>query len=322
MVRRRSVLSGLASTAILAAGPWVAGCSADHPLAVGIHPWIGYETLYLAREFGWLPPWVSLDEGGSAGHTLAKLHSGWCQAGCLTLDEMLQARGAGVPLTAVAVFDVSAGADQVVARPGIDGLAGLANRRLGVEKGAVGALVLTELLKAAGLDRSRVVVVDLPLDRQVAAWRGGEVDAVVTFEPTATVLRREGGTVLFDSRQMPDAIFDVLAVRSDRVAQRHAMRALVGSHFRALEHIRTNADDAIFRIAAHQEMSPEEVRHQLGGVMLPTLFANRGYLEPSGSQLVEAAVRLSAQLVRDGTLAQSDGLDDLVSPVGLPPREG
>ena len=43
----------LTIAAAVAAG--MSGCSRRDPLRTGIHPWIGYEPLYLAEEFGWLP---------------------------------------------------------------------------------------------------------------------------------------------------------------------------------------------------------------------------------------------------------------------------
>lgn len=38
---------------------WLAACSPAKSLAVAVHPWIGYESLYLARDFGWLPAGVT-----------------------------------------------------------------------------------------------------------------------------------------------------------------------------------------------------------------------------------------------------------------------
>ncbi|MGE5504122.1 MAG: ABC transporter substrate-binding protein [Actinomycetota bacterium] len=316
--RRRFLLAAAAGATVM---PLLPSCDQPRPLVTSLHSWVGYETLVLAREFGWLPAWAQLRQVENAGETLALLKSGAVDAGCLTLDEVLRARAAGVPLTVVLVFDVSAGADMVLARPGIESLADLAGKRLGLEEGAVGALVLAKLLEVAGLPPSALTLVDLPPDRQVAAWQAGQVDAVVTFEPTATLLRRQGARLLFDSRQMPDTIFDVLAVRRERASDRAAMRALVGGHFRALDHIRASREDAVHRIATHQGVAPEEVRQQLGGIALPSLAANRGYLVPEGSHLLAAAAMLSTLMTGQGLLPREDALDGLVSAIGLPSEE-
>ncbi|MDR9441043.1 MAG: ABC transporter substrate-binding protein, partial [Halomonas sp.] len=157
----------------------------------------------------------------------------------LTLDEVLKARAEGLPLAVILVFDDSVGADMVLARPQIATLADLSGARIAVERSAVGSLVLHKLLEAAGLTADQLEVVDLPPDRQLAVWRQGDIDAVVTYEPTASQLMREGARRLYDSSQFPDMILDVLAVRHDRLRWRtDALEALVLAHFRGLAHLR------------------------------------------------------------------------------------
>jgi len=94
-------------------------------------------------------------------------------------------RADGVPLSVVLVFDIYAGADVLLARPGIESLAGLKDRCIGFEQGAVGTLMLDHALREAGLAAGEVVQVPLPFDRHEAAWREGALDALITFEPVA-----------------------------------------------------------------------------------------------------------------------------------------
>jgi NitT/TauT family transport system substrate-binding protein len=287
-----------------------------------MHPWIGYETLYLARELGWLPPEVALREGKVAGDSLAALRAGTVDAAALTLDEVLLARAAGIPLVVVLVFDASAGADVVLARPGIEKVADLTGRRIGVERSGLGAMVLSTTLERAELTAEAVTVIDTPPDRQLVAWRDGHVDAVVTYEPTASLLEREGARRLLDSRQMPDVIFDVLAARSDRTPLLDApLAGLIAAHFRALDHLRVHRQDAVYRIAARQGVDAADVQQALAGVVLPGLAANRGYLAP-GSRLAKAAAALDERMARYGLLAGFSHLDALLEPRYLPADEG
>ena len=313
----------LARLMVLASSPvWLMGCARSRPLSVGIHPWIGYESLYLAREFGWLPPGVNLHEGKVASDSMASLQAGQIDAAALTLDEVLQVRAAGVPLVAVLVFDVSAGADMVLARPGIDTLKQLAGKRIGVERSAVGALMLAKTLEAAGLFANDVTVLDLPPDRQLAAWHAGEVDVVATYEPTASLLKREGAVQLFDSRQMPDTIFDVLAVRQDRVAGRELiLSALLSAHFKALDHLRINRQDGLYRISAHEGIQFSEAQRALNGIELPDLQGNQGYLS-SGGHLAQAATEISRLMTARGLLPRPDSLLELVDARYLALAEG
>lgn len=290
---------------------------------MGIHPWIGYETLYLARTFNWLPRDLRFHEGKGASDLMGPLRSGDLDAACLTLDETLRARAEGIPLQVALVFDASAGADAVLARPEIRNVLGLAGKRLGVDRGALGALMLAKLMEVSGLRAADLTVVDLPIERQLEAWRRQEVDAVITFEPTATLLMREGARVIFDSRQIPETVFDVLAVRADRAGEHTTqLRALVAGHFRGLAHLQTNRQDAIYRIAARQGIQPEEVQQALAGVLLPSLAGNREYLSGGRSRLLQAARTVSGVLVKGGVMAREDDLQGLAAPQWLPGDEG
>jgi NitT/TauT family transport system substrate-binding protein len=317
-MQRRAFLLRLA--ALAAGSAAVAGCTPGGPITVGIHPWPGYEPLYLARVFGWLADGVRLREGQTAGDSVAALQAGEVDAAALTLDEALSVRASGVALTIVLVFDSSVGADMVMARPSIQALADVAGRRIAVERGAVGELVLQKLLEAAGLDEADVTVLDLAPDRQLDAWRAGEIDVAIGYEPTSSPLGREGARRLFDSRQFPGVIFDVLAVRSDRLAAHRAqVDALLVGHFRALTHLRVNREDALRRIAAWRGLSYEEAERSFAGLNLPDAAGNRSYLDATGARgILRAARELNALMLRVGRLTVADDLLGLIDPSFLP----
>lgn len=290
-------------------------------LVVATHPWIGYETLYLARDFNWLPETISLRDDQTLDESLAALQSGRADAACMTLDEMLRARAAGLPLAAALVLDVSAGADMVLARPGINKPADIAGKRIGFDRNALGALVFEKLLEVADLPADRVYQIDIPPARQLEAWRGNQIDAAISYEPMASALLREGARNLFDSRQMPDTIIDVLAVRADKPTILPLIKTLTTKHFRALAYLRRYQQDAVFRISAREKLSPEEAERMLAGVIFPSLEANRGYLQEGSSGLARAAKILSTLMVKRGLLAQEANLAGLTMPGTLPLEE-
>jgi len=318
---RRLFLRNLGLIAAAANMLWLAPCTKAQPLVVALHPGVGHETLYLAQELKWLPDRVQLRDDKTLGESLAALQSGQAVAACMTLDEMLRGRAAGIPLSAALVIDISAGAHMVLARPGIRNLAGLLHKRIGFDRDALGALVLGELLERAGMPASAIIPVDLPPVRQLDAWRRKEVDAVITYEPMATPFMLEGARNVFDSRQMPDTIIDLLAVRRDRTVVFALVRALTASHFRALDHMHTNEQDALYRISARAGVSPGEVQRMLAGVTFPSLASNRNFLMGGNARLVQAARTLSTLMVQRGLLAREDDLDKLIMPGALPPDE-
>ena len=293
-------------------------------MAVGIHPWPGYEPLLLARAFGWLPEGVRLREGQTAGDSVAALQAGELDAATLTLDEVLAVRASGIALTIVLVFDSSVGADMVMARPSIRALADIAGRRVAVERGAVGEIVLQKLLEAAGLDEAAVTVLDIAPDRQLDAWRAGEIDVAIGYEPFSSLLGREGARRLFDSRHFPGLIFDVLAVRRDRLAVRRAqVEALLAGHFRALAHLRVNREDGLRRIAAWRGLSFDEAERSYAGLNLPDVAGNRSYLDTGGERgILRAARELNALMLRAGRIKVADDLVGLIDPGFLPHNGG
>ena len=297
----------------------LAGCDTmPHPLKVGSNQWPGYETVYLARDLGLLGRRIKLVELPSSTDVMQHLRDGNLDAGMLTLDETIGLVGEGVPLRVVLVMDLSNGADVVLARPGIEELADLRGKRVGVELSAVGTVMLESLLEAAHLGRGDIRLVNLPVDRQEAAYRAGEVDVVVTFEPTRSRLLALGAHELFSSRAIPGRIVDVLAVRADAL-DHHApqVRKLVAAHFQALAELETHPQQALRRIAPRLWTTPERLRQAYEGLILPDLDSNRRWLR-EGGELLPRAEALAALMVRWGLLPATPDLSHLADDRFLP----
>lgn len=296
----------------------LSGCGRGAPVTVGIHPWPGYETLLLARDFGWLGEAVILHEGSNAGDSIAGLKDGTLSAACLTLDEVLSVRASGVPLTVILIMNESVGADVVLARPGIRTPADVKGKRIAVEQGAVGSLVLQKLLAAGDMTAADIKLVNAPPSAQLDLWQAGKIDVAISYPPFAAQLIHEGAERIFDSRQFPHTIFDTLAVRTDRMAQQDsALHTLINGHLRALEHLRSSREDALRRVAARRSLSFEDTEAAYRGLNLPALSDNRHLLMPDGG-LISAARVLSQLMHTSGLLAAPDTLSGLVSADYLP----
>lgn len=310
----------LASLGALALAPWLPGCAATSRLRLGVHHWVGYETFYLARDFGWLPENVELVEGATAAANLRQLEAGTLDAVCATLDEAIGVTAA-VPIRIVSVLDVSAGADRLMARPGLVQIDQLRGKRVGVETSAMGMLFLTMILEHSGMLLKDVVVVEAPLPEQAAMWQAGRLDAAVTYEPFASQLARLGAHTLFDSRKIPETIFDVLAVSRDRLGGRTAgLRAAIAAHFRALEHMRINRQDATHRFAARHAVSLEEAATAFGGVVFPGIVHNRQLLTRD-SRLRDMTWHLAELMRRQGRTVPDLQPEHLFTAEFLPDEE-
>ena len=317
-MQRREFLGLSIAAGLSVAG--LAGCSGSGPLRFGIHPWVGYEPLYLADDFNWLPETIVLVPGTSAKDSMDGLLSGAIDGAALTLDETIRLSSRGLELLVVAVVDVSAGADVLMVRPSITDLAGLKKQRIAVELNGVSGIMLFKILEVAGLSPNDVIKVDLPVSEHAQAWSRGEVDACVCYEPTASMIENAGGVRLFDSSDIPETIFDVLVVTREAADRNpRAVRDLVSGHFRGLQHLVRSMHDSVYRIATRQGISPDEVRAALASVMLPDLAANQRYLRVAGA-IENMAESLSLLMLAEGMIDQKPGIQRLADPSFLPAR--
>ncbi len=293
-MRRRLILLGFVALLL--------GCAPapQSPLLLTVNPWLGYDPFVLARERGLLDPRVRIVELMSNSDSRRALANGLSEATALTLDEALRAADAGIPIQIVAVLDVSAGADAVLARPDIERLDQLRGKRIGVETGAVGSLMLARLLAAAGLQEDAVQIVDVEASQHAEVLQSGLVDAVITFEPMRTQLERRGFPVLFDSRALPGEIIDVLVVRPgiDAAPLIEAWRAGLA----ALERDPLAAAEVLARGV---DLSVEEYQQALSGLRFVSPQESARWLSGgAASPLAEQAKAIVAELTQHGEITR------------------
>mgnify|MGYP001367098380 CR=1 FL=1 len=274
--------------------------STPRPVRVGTNVWPGYEPLYLAREEGYLPDRdVRLVELPSATDVMNALSLGHIEAGALTLDEVLTLMADGEDLVVILIFDVSAGADVLMARAGISRLRELQDQRIAVEVTALGALMLQAALDQGGLTLDDVHVVAAPLNSHIKAWRENSIDAAVTFEPYATELEQAGAHRLFDSSAIKGQIVDVLAVqRSALEPFDHQLKVLVEAYFKARQQIINDREHAYQIMNQRLRLPPSEVSHMFDGLELPDRQHNFAMLSGEPSRLEQSARQLVDVMTR------------------------
>ena len=300
----------------------LAGCLAreEPPLRVATNMWPGYESLYLARSLGYFgrAP-IRLVELTSATEVARAMRNGTVEAAALTLDEALGLMQDGVDLKAILVMDVSNGSDALLAKPGIDSLSALKGKRVGVENGATGAVMLDAALHAAALESRDINVIPIPVNEHLAAWRAGKVDALVTFEPVRTELLPSGAQVLFDSSQIPGRIIDVLVVRSEVAdAHRQQLSQLLASHFAALGYLSSHPHEASQQMTLRLKVLPQQVLSQLAGMTLPGCDENHRYLAGDHPELMSAGHALAVLMLDRQLLKRSVDVAHLADSSFLP----
>jgi NitT/TauT family transport system substrate-binding protein len=316
--RRRIALGALVLVGSWAFGLLSACSQPQPPLRVATTPWIGYQHLFLAEDLGHYPAdTIRLVELSSNTESLRALRNRDVEAAALTLDESLLLAAEGHDIAVPLVLDCSAGADALVARPEVGALSNLAGRRVGVESSANGAYVLSRVLQLAELTPADIHIVALRSGNQVEDFRAGRVDALVTYEPLRTQLAALGAETLFDSREIPCEIVDVLAVHRDVLAERRAqIDRLIQGWFAAVDRHATSPAEAAERLAPRIGMEPEQYLAAIAGVELGTPVINcRALHPPPGESGLAAGARGLAEVMKANGLLRGDpDLTPLVEP--------
>lgn len=259
----------------------VSGCSDPHLVRIGSHPWLGYEFLHLGHRLGQLPSHIQFTEYRSASEVLIGLSKQEIDVATLSLDEVLIAHAKGIPMTVIMIFDISAGADMVLTPHHVKNLKEIAGLRIGYEATAHGQVILYKLLEAAHLTLEDISAIVIPPHQQYDAWKNNQIDAVITYEPYAHQFFSEGFNVLFDSRQLPNMNYDVLAVRTDKLDKlSHSLYDLTAAHFRMVKSFQANPSDMLYEMTntIHNRVPIDVMKRGLRGIALPTLERNQAIL--------------------------------------------
>ena len=286
------------------------------PLTVGMNTWLGYDPLVLARDQQLIDTQqVKVVELSSSSETLRHFRNGLLDAAALTLDETLRLADAGFDLRVVAVLDTSTGADVVLADPAIQNLAQLHGAGIAVEGTSVGALMLERLLQAAGLEQTDVNVVNMESTLHLSALRSGRVSVAVSYEPMAGLLRAAGYKDIFDSRQMPGDIVDVLVVRASTLQERPAqVDALLAGWQRGLQALQERPEAAARLLAPGVELSPEDYLATLRKLTFYSAEQSLEQLSGVPPMLAQDALRLVTTLQAVGMIKVAPDWSRLLDP--------
>jgi NitT/TauT family transport system substrate-binding protein len=316
-LRSGAYLRALCAVALLLL---LGGCmrEPDTALRIGTNVWIGSEPLYLARELGYLDPAsVQLVEYPSASEVLRAFRNQAIDGMVISLDELFGLAVDGFQPRIILVVDVSHGADVVVGRPGMRTMRDLKGKSVAVESSALGAFVLSRALAINGMQASDVNVVHLESNEQPTAFEKDLVDGAVTFDPYRAQFLRAGARTLFDSRQIPGEIVDLLAVRAPVVEQRSkSIHALLSGWFGAIDYMKSQPEDAARRMGIRQQTSGAEFLKALQGLHIPSRDENLKMLGGAGTtpDLVVTGRRLMALMVDAKLLRAELDIESVLAP--------
>lgn len=306
------------SLLVLAAVSFLAGCAnrPEPPLRIGTNVWPGYEPLFLARDLGYYDGTpIKLVEYPSASEVLRAFRNGAIEVAALTMDEVMLLADQNQEPRIILITDISNGADVILSSKGIKKMQDLKGKVVGVEVSALGAFVLTRALEQANMSIDDVKILPVEPSKHERAFKTGEVDAVVTFEPVRSKLISSGANIIFESTQIPGEIVDVLAVRRDVLNNRSTLlRTLINGWFSAISYLEKNPSDAGRRMAPREGVDPAQFLNSLKGLHIPDINENLRLLSGGHAQFLSGTDTLARVMVEKRLISKevkaADLLDD------------
>jgi len=273
MIKKR--LAGLfAATMVAAAGVGIAA----EPLKIAYSDWPGWVAWQVAIDKDWFK-----EEGVDVQFewfeyvpSMEAFAAGQVDAVCMTNGDALVTGATGAPSKMILINDFSNGNDMIVAKPGIDSVKDLKGKKVGVEIGFVGHLLLLKALEKNGMKESEVNLINIPTHETAKALASGDVDAIVAWQPNSGQALKAvpGSKAIFTSRDVPGLIYDVLAVNPASLSSRKADWEKVAKvWYKVVDYFygEETREDAIKMMAARVNLPPEEYATFVTGTKILTL---------------------------------------------------
>ncbi len=248
------------------------------PLKIGYSDWPGWVAWQIGIDKGWFAEegveveFLWMDYVASMDAYVA----GNVDAVTMTNGDALVTGGTGKPSVGIIINDYSNGNDMIVAAPGIETLADLKGKKIGLEEGFVIHLLLLKGAELAGIDPSEFTIVNVPTNETPQVLASGAVDAIGAWQPNSGQALKTvpGSKPVFTSADVPGIIYDLLSVSPESLeARRDDWAKVVKVWYRIVDFLKDeeNMDEALAILAARVDISPEEYEPFFKGTYILTL---------------------------------------------------
>ncbi|MDF3070396.1 MAG: NlpA lipoprotein [Polyangiaceae bacterium] len=261
-----------APSATAAAAPTAAPAGSGGKLKIAYSDWPGWVAWEIAIQKGWFKEagvdvefkwfdYVPSMEAFSAGKV---------DAVCMTNGDALVTGATGGKSVSIIINDYSDGNDMIIAKPGINSVAQLKGKTVGVEVGFVDHLLLLHALKSANLKESDIKLKNVKTDETPQALKSGDVDAIGAWQPSSGAALKEvpGSKAIFTSHDVPGLIYDMLAVNPKSLAEHKAdwvKVAKVWDRVATFVNDEKNLDEAAKIMSARVGLTPDAYKAIMKG---------------------------------------------------------
>jgi NitT/TauT family transport system substrate-binding protein len=273
----------------------------EEPIRIGVNLWVGYDLLAVAEERGLFADHgveIEIVDFTSLSDVVAAYGRGQIDGMATSINEVLQVRSEGARSPQIVLItDYSAGADVIVAAPGIESVADLVGRRVLVEP-PLGSFILALALRPAGLSLEDVELVLANQVEMPSVVAAGGADAAVGFPPVSLELEGDYGFAqIFTTAETPGEVVDVVSLDAAILEDNPQLpEALRSAWDEAVALLATNPDPTIALMADREAITSSEMEVLLSEVQLLT-WAEQATQFEQGS--IDLQCLHAAQLMAD-----------------------
>jgi len=202
--------------------------------------------------------------------------AGQVEAVTMTNGDALVTGSTGASNVMILLNDYSNGNDMIVARAGIDTLADLEGKKVGLEVGFVAHLLFLKALETAGLSEDSVEILNVLTHETAQTLASGDVDAIAAWQPNSGQALKSvaGSKAIFTSADAPGLIYDTLAVDPTSLStRREDWKKVVKVWYRIVDYLKdpANEEEVLEIMSARVGVSPQEYGEFMSGTYFLTL---------------------------------------------------
>lgn len=247
---------------------------------IGLNHWTGYDPLIIAESKDFFKKRgvdVKVERFKSAKEEIQAMKDGLLQGGGFTLDEAVSLHQSGYILKVVLIVDTSFGGDMIIGQAEIKDINMIRDKRVGYEGTLVGEFLLNRALEHNRIKQNEIELVQVNAKDWLTAFRTGQVDVLVCYNPDATILiEHDKANVLFSSKDIPNEIIDVLVFKEEFYQHnKERITKIVAAWFDTLEFIDLDIDAAANIIATEKGVSVNDYKNGLTKLSAPDLEENK-----------------------------------------------
>lgn len=219
----------------------------------------------------------------------------------------------GLGFKIVWVNDIYMTAEGLVVRntSNIKSVADLAGKKVATMVGTSSGYMLNAALTSAGVDQSKLEIINMDPPTMQAAWKRGDLDAAYIWIPALTNMAADGGTILATNKDFKDygSSIDMLLVNS-AFAEKYpdAVVAVLKAENDSVNALRKDGDAALQKMADYLKISLEDARKEFSGIVVlnsEEQLSADGLGKGEGvasSRITKAIVAAGEYLVKAGSL--------------------